>query len=204
MKKLIVLAAVLAAFCGCAQQEKKECAAECAGEANPVVENIMARRSIRKYKPQRVERDVLMKIMECGINAPNGQARESWEVRVVDSPELIAGIDSLYRAATGRDGHALFGAPAVAFIAYDTEYDLSQVDCGLLGENMILAAQSMGLGTCCLGGLCRFVNSEAGAPVLERLGLPDTHRLLYAIVFGYPDESPAAKERNMGNVRFVE
>ena len=69
---------------------------------------------------------------------------------------------------------------------------------------MILAAQSVGVGSCCLGGLCRFLNAPEGAELLRRLQLPDTHRLLYAIAFGYPAEMPAAKPRNREKVRFVE
>jgi len=41
-------------------------------EDNEVIENIMARRSIRKYKAEPVDREIITKIMECGINAPNG------------------------------------------------------------------------------------------------------------------------------------
>lgn len=52
---------------------------------NAVIENIMARRSIRKYKAETVDREILTKIMECGINAPNGQNKQSWEVRIVDN-----------------------------------------------------------------------------------------------------------------------
>ena len=54
-------------------------------------------------------------------------------------------------------------APTVAFIAYDPRYDMSQIDCGLLGANMILTAQSMGIGSCCLGGPVRFMKSPAAA-----------------------------------------
>ena len=57
--------------------------------SDAVIENIMARRSIRKYKPTPVGRDTMNVILECGINAPNGQNRQSWEVRVVDSPALM-------------------------------------------------------------------------------------------------------------------
>ena len=57
--------------------------------ASVVKENIMTRRSIRKYKPQAVNRDTMQTILECGINAPNGQNKQSWEVRVVDNPEFV-------------------------------------------------------------------------------------------------------------------
>ena len=76
----------------------------CAGDKtpdmnNPVIENIMARRSIRQYSQEPVDREVMTKILECGINAPNGQNRQSWEVRVVNSPELMQEIkDAMAKA----------------------------------------------------------------------------------------------------------
>ena len=172
---------------------------------NPVIENILARRSIRSYKPDKIEREKLDRIIECGIWAPNGQHRESWEVRVVTNPDMLAEIDSLYNIySDGSNSRAAFGAPAVAFIAYDTTYDLSQVDCGLLGGNMMLAANSMGIGSCCLGGLARFMTSPQAATLLARLDFPDTHRLLYAIAFGYPNETPAPNGHRTDNVRIIE
>ena len=65
---------------------------------NAVIENIMTRRSIRKYKDGPVARETMQKIMECGINAPSGQNRQSWEVRVVDNPEVMEEIIRLMAA----------------------------------------------------------------------------------------------------------
>ena len=70
MKKTLVTIGVLACmFASC--QSKQETATTCDQE-NPVVSTIMARRSIRKYKPQPVEREKMDLILQCGINAPNG------------------------------------------------------------------------------------------------------------------------------------
>lgn len=174
---------------------------------NAVIETIMARRSIRKYKPVAVEQEKLQTILSCGINAPTGRYKQSWQVRVVQNPEFLADIDARFNAArkdTKSKTRAFYGAPCLIFIAYDRTYDLSQVDCGLLGENMILAAQSLGLGTCCLGQVVRLMTDEESHDLLERLQLPDTHDLLYAIALGYPDEAPDAKPRDMSKVKFVE
>ena len=178
-------------------------------QQNPVVETIMARRSIRRYKTQTVEADKLQEILACGINAPNGMYKQSWEIRVVNTPEFMAEIDKGYADYRMKNGAkstrpAAFGAPCLIFIAYDKSYDLSQVDCGLLGGNIILSAQSMGLGTCCLGGLIRYVNSSDGASILKRLDLPKSHQLLYAIALGYPDETPKAKPRDMNKIKFID
>lgn len=93
--KLLLLAGI-AALCSCTSSPKNaEAEKAVSGSENQVVETILARRSVRKYKQQPVEKDKLQQILECGINAPNGMGRQSWEIRVVDTPELLAEIDSL-------------------------------------------------------------------------------------------------------------
>lgn len=185
-------------------EQEKECS-----QTNEVIKTIMARRSIRKYKPVALEDDKLKQILECGINAPNGMYKESWEIRVVNNPEFMGEIEKGYSSYLIKNGkkrlnHPSYGAPCLIFIAHDTTYDLSQVDCGLLGENIILAAQSLDLGTCCLGGIARYMNSPEAADLLKRLELPASYNLLYALAVGYPDENPAAKPRNADKIKIIE
>ena len=169
--KLMLAGVSLLLLCGCGTQVQKENEATCANESkeNAVIENMMSRRSIRKYKPQAVNRDTMQIILNCGINAPNGQNKQSWEIRVVDNPEFINGITEVYKkqnpkAAEDPNFKNMFrNASTVVFIANDKSYDLSQIDCGLLGENMILSAWSMGIGSCCLGGPTRFMTSTPEA-----------------------------------------
>lgn len=180
-------------------------------QPNAVIETIMSRRSIRKYKPEPVSRDTMETILECGINAPNGMNKQSWEIRVVDNPDFINGITEVYKKANPKAAedpsfkNMFRNAPTVVFIAHDPGYDCSQIDCGLLGENMILSAWSMGIGSCCLGGPVRFINTNPdAAPYLQKLGFSEGYRLLYCIAFGHPDETPAAKPRTMDKVKYVE
>ncbi len=202
-----------AAVSSCAPSAQKDetAALEQPSKSDIVIENIMTRRSIRQYKPQAVNRDTMQVILNCGINAPNGQNKQSWEVRVVDNPEYINGLTEIYKKANPEAAkdpsfkNMFRNAPTIAFIARDTKYDLSQIDCGLLGENMILSAWSMGIGSCCLGGPIRFMNTnKEAAPYLERLGFSEGYELLYCIAFGYPDEAPAAKPRMQEKVKFVD
>ena len=65
--------------------------------ANPVIETILSRRSIRTYKDQPVSRELLQQIAECGISAPNGMNAQQWEVRIVDSKEWIDGATAAYK-----------------------------------------------------------------------------------------------------------
>lgn len=181
-----------------------------ANEENLVVKTIMERRSIRKYQEKPVSRDTLQILTECGINAPSAVNRQQWQVRVVDNPEYINGITAIYLEANPKAGedpnfkNMFRNAPAVIFVASPKSGE-AQFDCGLLSENIMLAAQSMGLGTCCLGSPIRFMKESKEASVyVEQLQLPDDYELLYAIAVGYPDEAPAAKPRDAGKVKFID
>lgn len=196
---------------GCGSCEKESAGVcsgggECEQEVNPVIENIMSRRSIRKYKDKVVERDVMSKILECGINAPNGQNKQSWEVRVVDSPAIMNEIkDAIAATGVPMAADCFRGAPVMVFIARDKNYDFSTIDCGLLAQNMVLAANSLGVGSICLGSPVRFINdSPRHGEVLSRLSFSPDYELCLCVGFGYADEAPAAKPRNFDKVKFVD
>ena len=207
----LCLCAVLGSCASAPQKEEATAKTDETNRTEAVLETIMTRRSIRQYKPQAVNRDTMQIILNCGINAPNGQNKQSWEVRVVDNPDFINGLTEVYKkenpqAANEPGFKNMFrNAPTVVFVANDGAYDFSQVDCGLLGGNMMLSAWSMGIGSCCLGGPARFMtDSPAAAEYLKKLDFPEGYKLLFCIAFGYPDETPAAKPRNAAKVRFID
>ena len=179
--------------------------------AKVLTELMMSRRSIRAYKDSVISRETLNDILKCGINAPNGKNLQSYEIRVIDSPALI---DSMTQAVVKdkpeiaqREGfkNIFVNAPCVVCIAYDTQYDMAQIDCGLLGENIILAAWAKGIGSCCLGSSARWLlDSPSAKPYLDRLAFSKGYQLLYCIALGYPDETPEAKPRRDDMIRFVE
>ena len=165
-------------------------------EVNPVLSNIMERRSIRKYLDKLVEHEKLEMVVKCGINAPSGMNAQPWAVRVVEDQKLIADVNE----AANRS--LFYGAPALICVCTPTNG--GDLDAGLLGENMMLAAQSLGLGTCCLGGPVRFlVSNEKCKFFLDRLDIPTDYRLNYILAIGYPDEQPDAKPRDASKVKFI-
>ena len=208
-KYLSITAAAIAALCLASCGQGGEAVKQDDGQ-NPVIEAIMSRRSIRKYKDTPVEREKLQLIAECGVNAPNGMNAQRWEVRIVDDAESIAAISEEYKKANPqlleRDPgfkNMFRNAPAVICVAVPAGDD--GVNAGLLGENIMLAAHSIGLGTVCLGGPVRFLkDSEAGRAFIARLGFSEDYSLLYMIGVGYPDEAPDAKPRDLSKIRFVD
>ena len=222
----LCMLAALALTTGCqnkpAEQADQTAATDTtAAEENPtdnaVVRAIMARRSVRKYKADPVPKEMLDVILRCGINAPNAKNEQHWEVRVTDSKTFIDGITKVFvesakgdeqmqKMVEAPDFRNMFrNAPTVIFVAGKADEKSSPIDCGLLGENIMLAAQSMGLGTCCLGSVAGFMKSTpAAAEYLKQLAFSDGYELLYAIAIGYPDESPEAKPRDESKIRYIE
>lgn len=169
-------------------EEKHSC-----NRSETVIDNIMTRRSIRKYSDRAVPRDLLEVIIKCGINAPNGRNRQSYEVKVVDDPASVA-----YLADNVK---GLYKAPVYMLIANDPAYDMSLIDVGLLSENIGLSAWSMGIGSINLGMPVRAINENS--ELSAKLGFSEGYQLCLVLALGYPDESPAAKPRNRDKVQFV-
>lgn len=209
MKKILLTTVVAIMLAACSVNKLQETTTT-VDTANVVADLMMSRRSIRAYKDSTVSRETLNEVLKCGINAPNGKNLQSYEIRVIDSPALI---DSITKAVVKdnpkiaeRDGfrNIFVNAPCVVCIAYDTQYDMAQVDCGLLGENIILAAWAKGIGSCCLGSSARWIlDSPSAKPYLDRMAFSKGYKLLYCIALGYPDEAPKEKPRREDKIRFM-
>ncbi|MBO4802486.1 MAG: nitroreductase family protein [Bacteroidaceae bacterium] len=159
---------------------------------NEVIKTIMARRSVRKYLDKPVEHEKLEAVALAGINAPSAMNRQNWAVRIVEDQKLLADVKGMCRNAPNL---ICVCAPA------DGRFDL---DAGLMGENMMLAAQSLGLGTCIQTGPIRFLTTDEKAKTFpDSLDIPEGFKLLYVISIGYPDEKPDAKPRDTSKVKYI-
>ncbi len=204
MKKILLLPFLAFAMLSCTAPKTQE------PMQNEVINAIMSRRSIRQYHPMPVARDTMMQIMTCGINAANGQNKQSWEVRIIDNPAKMQQILDLMVAGNptlqpDMVRGCMRGAPVMTFIARDLDYDFSAYDCGLLAGNMMLAAQSLSIGSICLGSPVRFINdAENSTDILALLGFSENYELSLCVGFGYANETPAAKPRDINKVQFVD
>ena len=178
---------------------------------NEVIQTIMSRRSIRKYLDKPVEHEKLALIAKCGIHAPNAINEQPWAVRVVESSDFIKGTTDIFKKENPdqvkRDPNfknIYRNAPNIIVVASPKGNSWGLLNAGLMGENMMLAAKSLGLGTCCLGSPIRFLqDNEACKPYLAQLNLPDGYEICYILAVGYPDEAPEAKPRDESKVEFI-
>ena len=210
----IMAVCILTATSCCNECKQNAACNDCCEAENPVIQTIMARRSIRAYTDQAVSRELLDKITECGINAPNGMNAQQWEVRIVDSKEWLDNATSQYQQSVkGTPAEKEFenpnfknmfrNAPAVIFVAHKPGH-CTQVDCGLMAGNMMLAAQSLGLGSICMMGPLVWLKSDAGKPIIESLGFSKGYEPLLCVGIGYAAEQPEASPRNKEVIKYVE
>ena len=207
---LSVAAMALAMTLGGCQMENKSMEKN----ENVVIDAIMSRRSIRQYKDTPVDRELLQKIAECGVNAPNAMNKQEWEVRIVDDQDYLNGVTELMKEGmpffvkSDEPGFRNGFRNAMAIIAVacpDDPMGMTLINIGLMGENMCLAAQDLGLGTCVMVGPSAFLaNDEKAKPYLDKLCFSEGYKLRYVLGVGYPDETPAAKPRDLGKIKFVD
>lgn len=179
-----------------------------------VIDAIEARRSIRAYKDTPVEREKLQLLAECGVKAPSAMNRQEWEIRIVDNKAWIDECTATYlKAVEGTDKAKYMLTPtfrnifrngaAVIFVGAP-EGKFAGENVGCLGQNIMLAATELGLGTCFLGSAQMIFAEPEMAKYVASLGFSEGYTLRYALAVGYPDEAPEAKVRDMSKIRFVE
>ena len=186
--------------------------------SNAVLQNIYSRRSNRNYKADPVPDEVLLELINAGIYAPTATNQQLWRFAVVTdraaidrysdlvkqlwlkmlpgmasapgfSAERLAMLEKMMRSPV----HIFHRAPALVFIFAPPARFIEQ-DCSCAAENMMLAAKSLGLGSCWIG----FANPlGADEKTLGELKVPKGQRIMAALVFGYPtNEAQKAPPRN--------
>ena len=214
MKKITLILLLAIGMVNCRGDKKGDQTSSNLNKEEVVIENILSRRSIRSYKPEQLKQEQLDVIMKCAINAPSAMNKQSWEVRVVQNQELLKSmnqgfVESSIKKNPDQDFSSFqdpkfsiyHNAPTVIFVARDKTNPMSEIDCGLLVQNILLSAQGMDIGTCVLGGLPRYLLEDEA--LLVQLELPETHELSIAIAIGYKNERPDAKPRDPGKVSYI-
>ena len=173
-------------------------------------EAVDLRRSVRKYRPEKIDKEIILKILRAANDAPSAMNRQPWEFIVVSGTK-IADLGESYGKALGASYSSLpngpspdkvaslaesyGGAPhAVALVievSNDTRIQRADLESASAAmENLLLAATAEGLGTCWMTGPLREEKR-----LREILGVPESKELVAITPLGFPAESPAKKTR---------
>ncbi len=176
---------------------------------NPVVEAILKRRTIRAYKDIPLSDEVLQTLLDCAMWAPSGRNSQPCHVRVIRDMALLGELDNDFWAKVGRgtpaytkcDVNPVYqGAPALFLIYTPTE---DQMNSGLAAENIAIAAEGLGLGSCIIASVGSLLKAEEGEKWKEIIDIPRDFKFQIAVAVGEKDEEPAPKERKPENFRIV-
>ncbi len=159
-----------------------------------VWEAIKSRRSVRRFRQEAISKKTLLELVEAARCAPSAANRQPLEFVIADSEEQKAKVFAQLAWAgyvrPRRDPPA--GKRPVAYIivlvsSERTTTKLGPVDAAAAIENILLAAQGEGIGSCWLGSINR-------DELREILDIPDKYDIDSVVALGYPDEAPVMED----------
>ncbi|NHI93388.1 MAG: nitroreductase family protein [Candidatus Lokiarchaeota archaeon] len=159
-----------------------------------VLNSILNRRSVRKFKQDPIKKDDLIKIIEAARWAPSATNRQVCRFVVIDNEELLKKIASETKIVFFKQRHA---AQCPAMIVVCCKGDSWIEEIGAAIQNMLLTANSLEIGSCWIGAFSRSL-------VRELLKIPQNYKIYALILLGYPDETPDVPPRlSLGEICYL-
>lgn len=172
---------------------------------NEVLKAMQERKSVKKYKDTPVPKALIEQIVEAGLCAPSGLNKQAPIVIAVTDK---ATRDELSRLNAGNDpffrSDPFYGAPCVLVVLADKSASTYVYDGSLTMGNMLLAAQSLGLGACWIHRAKETFETPEGKAILEKLGVKGDYEGIGNCIVGYPDMTPEKKPRKANRAYYIE
>ena len=164
---------------------------------NEVLKTIATRYSCRGFTGDKVEQEKLEAIALAAVQAPSAVNKQPWKIIVIKDKGLLDEMDAsvmdmlskqedktIYDRMMSRGGKLFYNAPCMFVIAKLAGKDL---DCGIVTENIALAASSLGLGNC-ICGMFRMVFETEKADSYKEMIIPGGYELGMSVLVGYPTD----------------
>ena len=189
-----------------------------------IFETILHRRSIRRFAPKQMEETALQQILQAGLYAPSAGGRQSVIFAVCQDKEVNEHLGKIKRAnsnprmATATNfvsreqpsiaddpklTNAFYDAPTVITMFAPKNFLFSVDDCAVAAENMMLAADALGIGSCYIGQGWPAFADPYGQEILRQWNIPTDYYAVMQLLLGYPredDKHPTAKPRKEGRI----
>lgn len=184
---------------------------------NDTLKIIQQRRSIRSFKDDQIKDEELQAVLEAALYAPNA-GDQAWHFTAVQNGQILnklnlaakeaaktMGMSWLSELGNNPDFNCLYGAPTLVIVSADATSSIPlDTDCAVATENMLIAAESIGLGSCWIFFVTLAFNSPQGPELLKELKIPEGYKPCCSAVFGYKKEpAPEAPERKPNRITYI-
>lgn len=155
---------------------------------------IKTRKSVRKFKPDKVSKELILQLLEAVRWAPSAVNRQPWRFIVVDAPELIQKVQESYPREWFKSVHQVIivcGNHEESWKREIDNKDYCDIDVAIATDHLTLKATELGLGTC---WVCNF-NPDT---IRHSFQLPESWEPIVLVPFGFPleDDSLSPIEKN--------
>ena len=171
---------------------------------NETIKNLVERRSCRKYSSTQIKEDELNSVLKAGEYAPSGMGRQSTIMVAVTNKEVRDRLSRLNAECMNSTADPFYGAPVVIVVLADKNAPTHVYDGALTMQNLMLAADSKGIGSCWIHRAKEVFASEEGKQLLKDWGIEGDYEGIGNCILGYPaEETPKAKERKANRIYWV-
>jgi len=151
-----------------------------------LIDNILTRRSIRRYETKDIPEELLQQILEAGRQAPSAVNRQPIRFIIVKDHDLLKNLcDNAIIRFVKTAPVAVVGCADVKSLLTGK---WAVVDATIAMQNMVIAAWTLGVGSCWIGAC----NEEK---VKEMLKIPDKWKVVALLTLGYPAEQPIPRKK---------
>lgn len=172
---------------------------------NEIIENLVSRRSIKKYKGEMIPKEIIEEIVKAGTYAPTGMNKQSPIIIAITNKEIRDNLSKLNAKIMGREGaDPFYGAPVVLIVLADKSCRTAIYDGSLVMGNLMNAAHSLGIGSCWIHRAKEEFELEEGKEILKSLGIEGDYEGIGHCILGYVDgEEPEPTPRKENYVYYI-
>ena len=177
---------------------------------NQTINNILSRRSTRAFTDEKITEETMNIILNVGLHAPSAHNQQSWHFTVIYNKDLIDEINfetkkvlgnfpdrRLNRISGNENFHIFYNAPVAVIVSGEESAIMPLEDCSAATQNMLIAAESLGIGSCWIGFARYLFTGDKEDYYKEKLSIPEGYMPYHGIALGYkkPREIMPLKRR---------
>ena len=171
---------------------------------NQTINDMLSRRSCKAYRDEMPTKEQLDTVIEAGLYAASGRNMQGAIMLCVTDKALRDRLSKLNAGVMGAGMDPFYNAPAVIVVLADKTVRTSVYDGSLVMGTLMLAAHSIGLGSCWIHRAKEVFDSEEGKQILAELGIEGDYEGVGNCVIGYPEKMPTERlPRKDGRVFFA-